>query len=359
MSASPSHSDRSPTAPGPGPATAPSAGAPGAERAPATPSGPVTVVVPVFDDWTCASLLLGDLDRAFAAAGQRADVLLIDDGSSQPHDPAALTAPRSALGEVGVLALSRNLGHQRAIAIGLAYLEAERRPVAAVVMDSDGQDRAEDVLKLLAELERHGRRRVIFAARLRREEGLAFRVGYWAYRTLHRVLIGIPVRVGNFSALSYDHLMRFVVVEDAWNHYAASIFKARIPHATLGLARAARVDGRSTMNFSSLILHGLSAISVFGERAGVRAMLAVGTALGLCALFLAGGWTARALGASTPSAACLHAVVWTSAFLALVFLLAGISTVLILNARRSPGFLPARDYRFFVRGYSALPDRNP
>jgi hypothetical protein len=44
----------------------------------------------------------------------------------------------------------RNLGHQRAIAIGLGYLKATVPGKFLIVMDSDGQDRPEDVRRLLA-----------------------------------------------------------------------------------------------------------------------------------------------------------------------------------------------------------------
>ena len=63
----------------------------------------------------------------------------MDDGSvRQPVDPASIA--RAGLDGV-VIKLKRNVGHQRAIAIGLSYVaenHGDAEPV--VVMDSDGED---------------------------------------------------------------------------------------------------------------------------------------------------------------------------------------------------------------------------
>ena len=44
-----------------------------------------------------------------------------------------------------VLRLRRNVGHQRAIALGLTYLQVEAGCEAVIVMDADGEDRPADV----------------------------------------------------------------------------------------------------------------------------------------------------------------------------------------------------------------------
>ena len=68
----------------------------------------------------------GGLDRVLGSGAIEADVLVVDDGSTQPFDPSGLGHDFRAIRRVEVLHLRRNLGHQRAIAIGLAFVEAER-----------------------------------------------------------------------------------------------------------------------------------------------------------------------------------------------------------------------------------------
>ena len=83
-------------------------------------------------------------------------VLVVDDCS--PEQPGELfrLGPLKSLATVDVLPLRRNLGHQRAIAIGLAYVEQHIDNRCVVVMDSDGEDSPEDVPRLLASSNKKG-----------------------------------------------------------------------------------------------------------------------------------------------------------------------------------------------------------
>lgn len=308
----------------------------------------VAIVIPVFDDWESVDQLALRLDAVLAGATVEARLVVVDDGSILRPKAGVLAGPYRSLAEVEVLHLARNLGHQRAIAIGLTFVQQERPCDAVVVMDGDGEDRPEDVRILLAELARHGGVKVIFAERARRSEGVLFRVFYHLYRLLHLVLTGIPVRVGNFSVVPYDRLATFVVVSEAWNHYAASVFKARIPWAMVPIARGARISGRSSMSFVGLVMHGLSAISVFGDVVGVRLLVAAMVGLGTFVGLHAGGLALQRAGVLDLPAAFdtwgLVAILLCVQLLILAFMI----TFSILSGRNNLSFLPIRDYRFFV-----------
>src|SRR5262245_6175531 len=245
----------------------------------------VLILIPIFNDWAAAARLLAELDRVLHAAGRDARVLLVDDGSSEP--PAAELGPPapSRLREIEILQLRRNVGHQRAIALGLSHAEASIPCDAVVVMDGDGEDRPEDVPRLLDELEKNGGGALVFAERLRRSEGPLFVTMYALYRWLHRLLTGERVRFGNFSAIPQRLLTRLVAMSDLWNHYAAAVIKSRIPYATIVTTRGVRYAGVTRMNYVALVTHGLSAMSVFGERIGVRLLAAT---VGAACLVLAG-----------------------------------------------------------------------
>src|SRR5258706_12838115 len=180
----------------------------------------LAVVIPVFNDWEALTLLLQKLDDSLAARGMRASAIVVDDGStSRPLQDVVRGAPR-ALVEVEILHLARNLGHQRAIAIGLTFVHQQRSCDAVIVMDGDGEDRPDDVPRLVDELLASQCEEVVFAAPIRRAEGVAFRVFYALYRVAHRILTGAAVKVGNFSVVPHRHLSPFVVVLGAWNQYA-------------------------------------------------------------------------------------------------------------------------------------------
>lgn len=306
----------------------------------------IAIATPVYDDWASAALLLERLDGVLLERGITARVLVVDDGSSDAGGASRLAGPYRALRLVEVLRLARNLGHQRAIAIGLSFLHQERPPGVVVVMDADGEDRAEDVPVLLDALDRAGGKKVVFAERARRSEGVVFRAGYQAYRVLHRVLTGIAVRVGNFSAVPQQALASYVVVSEAWNHYAAAVFKARIPYTMVPIARGERLAGRSTMRLVGLVTHGMSAISVFGEAVGVRLLLA-----GLAGFVLSAAACVACFALREESALAASALAWSAyALFAFteVLVVAFVIAFTILSSRNGTSFLPARDYRWFV-----------
>jgi polyisoprenyl-phosphate glycosyltransferase len=178
----------------------------------------VALLIPVFDDWDAADLLCRELDRAAETlTGVLLRIYLIDDGSSTaPPAQAFSWTPRSLHG-VSVVRLRRNVGHQRAIALGLAYLYDVTDVSAVLVMDGDGEDKPEDAIALVR-LHLADATRIIFAARRRRIEGLAFRAGYALYRFCHWLLTGIEVRIGNFSIVPRRLIGAIVVSSESWSH---------------------------------------------------------------------------------------------------------------------------------------------
>jgi hypothetical protein len=310
----------------------------------------LVLLMPVYNDWQCVRLQLAKLNEILALASLPGSVLLVDDGSSLSPPEPLLDFPLGAIETVECLRLRRNLGHQRAIAIGLCFIEQERDYEAVLVMDADGEDRPEDVPALVERFVSGAAKNVVFAERERRSESLTFRACYQIYRGLHRMLTGIPVKVGNFSILSRAHLDTLSVVSELWNHYAASVFKARLPVAFVPTARGHRLAGQSKLNFVSLVVHGLSAISVFAEIVGVRLILAIGIMVLLTAA-LVGVVVAVRLGTelAIPGWATSAVGLLLILVLQMLTLVVGLTFSVLFN-RNSLTFLPTRDYRFFIKG---------
>src|SRR5919108_1869425 len=196
---------------------------------PETPSHKLIILMPVYNDWDALSMLLPILERELSLEGLGAEVLMVDDGSTAPVPPNFGQDSFTAIERIDILSLRRNLGHQRAIALGLSYIEANRSCQAVVVMDCDGEDDPRDVPRLVRECFDNGGQKIIFAARARRAEGLAFRFFYRLYRLIHFALTGVKVRVGNFSVIPWAILNRLVAGFRLWGDYAASVHKKRPP----------------------------------------------------------------------------------------------------------------------------------
>jgi polyisoprenyl-phosphate glycosyltransferase len=307
----------------------------------------LVILVPLYNDWAAFVRLLEDLEDVLTRESLVAEVVIVDDASSMPYTEALLRVAQRSITSITILRLGRNVGHQRAIAIGIAYVEANRLCDALVVMDSDGEDSAEDVPRLVA-ASAAGQKSLMFARRAERTEGLVFRVFYQAYRLMYRVLTGVPISFGNFSAVPSTLLPRLVLLSELWNHYPAAVLKARIPMSSVPTRRGKRFAGRSKMTLSSLVLHGLGGISVYGEVIGVRALLASALAMALC---FAGIGVVTAIKFLTDLAIPGWATYVVGLLIIILLQTVGLSMMfvfLILNNRNFSGMIPRREYNHYI-----------
>ena len=211
----------------------------------------LAIVTPVFDDWRSFAMLAADIAGQFDREEIAIQLCAVDDGSLARFAPEAIALPPdSCVVGVEVIRLALNLGHQRAIAVGLC--EMAERP------DS-----------------------IVLARRTKRSEPPAFRLWYRLYQLVFWLLTGQAIRFGNFALLPMSAVSRLVYMPELWNHLAASIIRSSLPYLEVPTARGARLAGRSRMNVTSLIVHGLSALSVQTDRIFVRVLLA---AVGLAAV---------------------------------------------------------------------------
>lgn len=86
------------------------------------------------------SYVIAGLKKTFAGSGYLADIIVVDDGSSDE------TASKSEAAGAHVIRHIVNVGSGGATATGLSYAQSKNFPIAATV-DADGQHAAEDVLK--------------------------------------------------------------------------------------------------------------------------------------------------------------------------------------------------------------------
>jgi hypothetical protein len=310
---------------------------------------PVCVLIPVFNDWGSLALLLERLDSVLAADGRDGvGVLIVDDGSTEPVPPTVDGPAYQALGPVEVLSLRRNLGHQRAIAVGLAYASERGACEWLVVMDGDGEDDPADVPRLLAAAAESPSRPIVFAERTRRSESLKFRFFYGLYRLIHRLLTGRGVKVGNFSVIPRRRLESLAVVSELWSHYAAAAIRSRQPVRRIPTQRARRLAGHSSMNFVNLVTHGLSAISVYSDVVGVRLLMAV-SALGLLDLAgLAAIACARLVTGRPAPLWAAYSVGLLTLVMVPMLMLVFVFVFILLGGRPGSPFLPVRDYAYFL-----------
>ena len=110
----------------------------------------IVIVTPLYNDWDSFVQLVPVIDHNLGSRHIDVTVLAVDDGSLLEPDIDSLNWGKlQVVKNVEILRLTRNQGHQRAIAIGLSKIAADNFADAVVVMDCDGEDRPEDIGALL------------------------------------------------------------------------------------------------------------------------------------------------------------------------------------------------------------------
>lgn len=299
------------------------------------------VVMPVYEDLEASSKLFVELART---QGPDTYVVAVDDGSVR--QPLPISAIEASGLEGVVIRLRRNVGHQRAIAIGLGYVaEHFDGNDIVVVMDSDGEDTPESITELVAGLE-SADVDVVVASRRSRVESLKFKSFYIVYKLLFSLLSGRQISFGNFMAAKMPAVRRLASMQELWIHVAACVLGSKLRVQTCALDRGPRYAGRSKMNFVGLALHGFRALMVFAEDVLVRVGIACTM---VAALSIIGGIVAtglKMLGFASQG--------WFSlafGILVLVFLQTAALTLIILmlsGMMRGGGVMSVGSYREFI-----------
>ncbi|MBG6210785.1 hypothetical protein IWQ49_005468 [Labrenzia sp. EL_126] len=301
----------------------------------------IVIVTPVYEDFEASSRLFKELQ---AELGDSVYIVAVDDGSvRQPLDTSGLD---EAGARGAVLKLRRNVGHQKAIAIGLGYVSTHvQAGQSIVVMDSDGEDLPASIPQLLKSLQPE-QVDVVVARRKSRVETLRFKTFYAIYKRLFRVVTGRTISFGNFMAMKPAGVRRLSAMPELSIHVASAVLASKLRIDTCPLDRGPRYAGQSKMNFVGLALHGFKGMMVFAEDVLVR----VGIASAIVAILsVLGGMTAvmlKTIGYSTPG--------WFSValgILVLMFMQTGVlslMTLMLTGVVRSGTVTSELDYRDFI-----------
>lgn len=247
------------------------------------------VVTPVYRDTGSFRILRERLLETLAAdpevdAGQVRFVVIDDTGGQDPEVDGL-----RPLDDVIVLRPPFNLGHQRGIVYALRKMLPHFADDDAVVtMDADGEDRPEDLPRLLGAL-REGEpagAQVVLALRTKRHEPPLFKVLYRGFKVLFRALTGATVRTGNYAVMSGAMARRALLHPTFDLAYSSAILALDLPVTYVPCERGRRYQGESKMTYGKLAMHGLRMLMPFTDRIAIRA-LAVFVFFGLLGATLA------------------------------------------------------------------------
>lgn len=235
----------------------------------------IAIITPVYNDWECLRQLCIRLNSLAERNDYNLRIIAINDGSSIPMpDDVCAEGTLPCVQSVEVVELQCNLGHQRAIAVGLTEAARRNDQDMVIIMDSDGEDNPDDIAGLI-ELHKKNPNSIVMAQRAKRSEGMPFVMFYWIYKRLFQLLTGYAISFGNFSLVPSGFIHNLIHSPSLWSSLSATILRSRIPLVLYPTIRSQRFSGTSKMNFTALVLHGLQTISVFGETVMIRLSITI------------------------------------------------------------------------------------
>jgi len=242
------------------------------------------VLCPCYNDVPAFTILrnrvLEIIDQTTSMQRTMVRFVVVDDTAGRNRDVAQL----KATDDTTVITPPFNLGHQRAIVYGLRMILPDLDDSDLIVtMDADGEDRPEDVPRLLEPLLEadDDYQAVCVARRTKRSESFGFKVMYTVFRTMFRGLTGTTVRSGNFAAYR-GFLARRILQHPYFDLcYSSTLVSLDLDINPVPCERGTRYAGHSRMNLLRLIMHGVRMLMPFTDRIAVRALIAFSSIFGL------------------------------------------------------------------------------
>ena len=263
-------------------------------------SNSLSVVVPIYNDEEVIAELLRRLTAVVEDIVSEYEIILVDDGS-RDHSWAIMQQERAQREHLKIARLSRNFGQQNAIAAGLSLTTKD----LIVLMDSDLQDRPEDIPVLIdALLADDEATMAISQWEERKDSKMKIAVSRLFQRVSNRI-----TDIHQMPRLGIFRVMKKSVVDELRNFPERTATAVSLlyfighKYVAVPLKRDARFAGKSGYNLSKMLaltfarifsfsMFPIRMVTYMGAFLCVGAMLA---ALGLIIYKLAGnvltGWT--------------------------------------------------------------------
>ena len=225
------------------------------------------ILIPLYNDWKSVSILLKEIDLQIVSWDAEVSVILVNDASIEKRT--GLSFDYKKIKSIKILNMKKNIVHQRCIASGLKYIYETEDFDRVIVMDADGEDRPDEINDFFKKAKENPNK-TITGNRFKRSEGIIFRVLYEVHKILTLIFTGKLIKFGNFTCLPKEHVQQLVKKPYLWNSYSSSVVRAIKDRTFIGSIRGSRYVLPSKMNFTALVLHSLSIISVFRNLVVIR-----------------------------------------------------------------------------------------
>ncbi len=218
------------------------------------------ILLPVYNDWRSLNRLLTIINSGIKNNSVfKTEILIINDGSKKKIN--VQKKKLSKLKKIKVISLKKNLGSQKAIAIGLKYLSRVKNKFFITVMDCDGEDNPNKIKSMLEE-SFNNRSLIITSNRKQRKESLLIIFLYKIHLLITFFFTFRWMSFGNFSTFYSQNLKKILSNNSSWYAHASSVMlNCKIKR--LYAKREKRYFDKSNLSLKGLFEHSIRINSVF------------------------------------------------------------------------------------------------
>ena len=230
----------------------------------------IKILIPVYNDWQSTFKLIDEINGLSIDPKFQISIIIVNDASN--HDRPNNEKDYENFQSLKIINMKINQGHARCIATGLKYIYQKEEFDYIIPMDGDGEDRPEEIKEFLNKIDESNGRAII-GQRVKRSEGLIFKICYQIHKLITLTFTGKSIRFGNYTCLPKTIVEKMINEKATWNSFSGSLTKLEKDLLPIPSSRGPRYFGPSKMSFLNLLKHSLSIISVFRKTVLIRSAL--------------------------------------------------------------------------------------
>ncbi len=209
----------------------------------------ISVIIPVYNDEEVLAELYNRLKPVLEANATTFEVIFVDDGSKDDSFKLLLLM-QSRDNRIKVIKLARNFGQQNSISAGLDYAKGD----IIVIMDSDLQDRPEDIPKLINAMEIEQNDMAI-AKWIGRKDTLKKKFFSFLFlKVSNRITkLNYESGLGVFRAIKRTALEQFLCIPEKTGTILSLMYWSGIEYSVVELQRDPRFAGSSGYNLRKML----------------------------------------------------------------------------------------------------------
>ncbi len=209
----------------------------------------LSILIPVFNDQEVLPELIKRLIPVLESLTPQYEIIFVDDGSSD-NSFDILKRYREKNSKIKILKLTENFGQSNAISAGLEKVTGE----IVIIMDSDLQDRPEDIPKLLNAL-KDSNKQVAIARWETKKASLCKTISANIFFQISNYITKIhhPPHLGVFRAFYREVYDKHIKPFDYSGTTLSQFYKLNLDYTVVSLQRDKRFAGKSGYDLKKMV----------------------------------------------------------------------------------------------------------